>query len=59
MRAKTGTLLGVNGLAGTVVTEDGRLLSFAILADAATGSVAGAENALDAVATALAECGCR
>ena len=59
VRAKTGTLLGVNGLAGTVVTEDGRLLVFAILADAATGSVAGAENALDQVATALAECGCR
>ena len=59
VRAKTGTLLGVNGLAGTVVTEDGRLLVFAILADDATGSVAGAENALDQVATALAECGCR
>jgi len=59
VRAKTGTLLGVNGLAGTVVTVDGRLLVFAILADAATGSVAGAENALDQVATALAECGCR
>src|SRR4051794_198586 len=59
VRAKTGTLLGVNGLAGTVVTEDGRLLTFAILADAAAGSVAGAENALDEVATTLAECGCR
>src|SRR3954471_24734108 len=59
VRAKTGTLLGVNGLAGTVVTEDGRLLTFAILADAAAGSVATAENALDKVATTLAECGCR
>ncbi|NYJ06061.1 D-alanyl-D-alanine carboxypeptidase/D-alanyl-D-alanine endopeptidase [Petropleomorpha daqingensis] len=59
VRAKTGTLLGVNGLAGTVVTEDGRLLAFAILADDATGSVAGAESALDEVATTLAECGCR
>ena len=59
VRAKTGTLLGVNGLAGTVVTEDGRLLAFAILADAAAGSVATAENALDKVATTLAECGCR
>jgi serine-type D-Ala-D-Ala carboxypeptidase/endopeptidase (penicillin-binding protein 4) len=59
VRAKTGTLLGVNGLAGTVVTEDGRLLAFAILADAASGSVASAENALDQVATTLAECGCR
>jgi D-alanyl-D-alanine carboxypeptidase/D-alanyl-D-alanine-endopeptidase (penicillin-binding protein 4) len=59
VRAKTGTLLGVNGLAGTVVTEDGRLLVFAILADAAAGSVGGAENSLDKVATTLAECGCR
>src|SRR4051812_23319897 len=59
VRAKTGTLLGVNGLAGTVVTEDGRLLTFAILADEASGSVASAENALDEVATALAQCGCR
>ena len=59
VRAKTGTLLGVNGLAGTVVTVDGRLLTFAILADAAAGSVAGAESALDHVAETLAECGCR
>ncbi|WP_448625638.1 D-alanyl-D-alanine carboxypeptidase/D-alanyl-D-alanine endopeptidase [Geodermatophilus sp. URMC 64] len=59
VRAKTGTLLNVNGLAGTVVTEDGRLLVFAVLADAAAGSVDSAEAALDDVATALAECGCR
>ena len=59
VRAKTGTLLGVNGLAGTVVTEDGRLLVFAVLADAAGGDVGRAEAALDDVATALAECGCR
>ena len=59
VRAKTGTLLEVNGLAGTVVTEDGRLLVFAVLADAVPGSVAGAENALDRIATALARCGCR
>jgi serine-type D-Ala-D-Ala carboxypeptidase/endopeptidase (penicillin-binding protein 4) len=59
VRAKTGTLLGVNGLAGTVVTQDGRLLTFAILADAATGSVESAESALDEVAAALAACGCR
>jgi D-alanyl-D-alanine carboxypeptidase/D-alanyl-D-alanine-endopeptidase (penicillin-binding protein 4) len=59
VRAKTGTLLGVNGLAGTVVTEDRRLLVFAVLADAAGGDVGRAEAALDQVATALAECGCR
>ncbi|MGY1615163.1 D-alanyl-D-alanine carboxypeptidase/D-alanyl-D-alanine-endopeptidase [Geodermatophilus sp. SYSU D00691] len=58
VRAKTGTLQGVNGLAGTVVTEDGRLLTFAVLADAATGSVPSAEAALDRIATALAACGC-
>jgi serine-type D-Ala-D-Ala carboxypeptidase/endopeptidase (penicillin-binding protein 4) len=59
VRAKTGTLLGVNGLAGTVVTEDGRLLAFAVLADSVRGDVGAAEKALDAVATALARCGCR
>ncbi|MGY1600810.1 D-alanyl-D-alanine carboxypeptidase/D-alanyl-D-alanine endopeptidase [Geodermatophilus sp. SYSU D00815] len=59
VRAKTGTLEGVNGLAGTVVTGDGRLLAFAVLADAATGGVPSAEAALDRIATALAACGCR
>jgi D-alanyl-D-alanine carboxypeptidase/D-alanyl-D-alanine-endopeptidase (penicillin-binding protein 4) len=59
VRAKTGTLLGVNDLAGTVLTADGRLLAFAVLADATTGSVADSETALDVVADALAGCGCR
>jgi D-alanyl-D-alanine carboxypeptidase len=59
VRAKTGTLLGVNDLAGTVLTADGRLLAFAVLADGATGSVSTSESALDVVADALAGCGCR
>jgi D-alanyl-D-alanine carboxypeptidase/D-alanyl-D-alanine-endopeptidase (penicillin-binding protein 4) len=59
VRAKTGTLLGVHALAGTVVTEDGRLLAFALLADGSTGSETAAESALDDVATQLARCGCR
>jgi D-alanyl-D-alanine carboxypeptidase/D-alanyl-D-alanine-endopeptidase (penicillin-binding protein 4) len=59
VRAKTGTLLGVNDLAGTVLTADGRLLAFAVLADGATGSVDASEAALDVVADALAGCGCR
>ena len=58
MRAKTGTLLGVHALAGTVVTTDGRLLAFAVVADG-SGSDAAAEAALDEVAAALAACGCR
>ncbi|MCZ2858306.1 D-alanyl-D-alanine carboxypeptidase/D-alanyl-D-alanine endopeptidase [Blastococcus sp. VKM Ac-2987] len=59
VRAKTGTLLGVHALAGTVVTAEGRLLAFAVVADEATGSEAAAEAALDAFAATLAACGCR
>jgi D-alanyl-D-alanine carboxypeptidase/D-alanyl-D-alanine-endopeptidase (penicillin-binding protein 4) len=58
VRAKTGSLKGVNTLAGLVVDADGRLLVFAILADD-TGPSASARRALDSVATVLAECGCR
>ena len=58
VRAKTGTLLGVHALAGTVVTTEGRLLAFAVIADG-SGNEAAAENALDDVAAALAGCGCR
>ncbi|SNR39247.1 D-alanyl-D-alanine carboxypeptidase/D-alanyl-D-alanine endopeptidase [Blastococcus mobilis] len=57
VRAKTGTLLGVHALAGTVVTVDERLLAFAVIADGSSGEAA-AENALDDVAAALAGCGC-
>jgi D-alanyl-D-alanine carboxypeptidase/D-alanyl-D-alanine-endopeptidase (penicillin-binding protein 4) len=58
VRAKTGTLLGVHALAGTVVTTEGRLLAFAVVADG-SGSEVAAEAALDDVAAALAGCGCR
>jgi D-alanyl-D-alanine carboxypeptidase/D-alanyl-D-alanine-endopeptidase (penicillin-binding protein 4) len=58
VRAKTGTLLAVNDLAGTVLTADGRLLAFAVLADQAAGSLSTTETALDDVAAALAGCGC-
>lgn len=57
IRAKTGTLSNANSLAGTVVTEDGRLLVFAFMSNGP-----GANNvrtALDTVASALRGCGCR
>ncbi|MEU6259298.1 D-alanyl-D-alanine carboxypeptidase/D-alanyl-D-alanine-endopeptidase [Streptomyces sp. NPDC047043] len=57
VRAKTGTLTGVNTLAGTVVDQDGRLLAFAFLAFDTT-SPSEAQSALDKTATALAACGC-
>ncbi|MFJ7047071.1 D-alanyl-D-alanine carboxypeptidase/D-alanyl-D-alanine-endopeptidase [Streptomyces sp. NPDC101112] len=58
VRAKTGTLTGVNTLAGTVVDADGRLLSFAFMATQ-TPSRDPAQAALDTAASALANCGCR
>ncbi|MFJ2816558.1 D-alanyl-D-alanine carboxypeptidase/D-alanyl-D-alanine-endopeptidase [Streptomyces sp. NPDC087294] len=57
VRAKTGTLTGVNALAGTVVDRDGRLLAFAFLTSRTTDPVE-AQSALDRTATALAGCGC-
>ncbi|MFJ9567266.1 D-alanyl-D-alanine carboxypeptidase/D-alanyl-D-alanine-endopeptidase [Streptomyces fuscichromogenes] len=53
VRAKTGTLTGVNTLAGTVVDKDGRLLVFAFLTSNTTNPLE-AQAALDRTATALA-----
>ncbi|MFG2235664.1 D-alanyl-D-alanine carboxypeptidase/D-alanyl-D-alanine-endopeptidase [Streptomyces sp. NPDC048723] len=52
LRAKTGTLSGVNSLSGTVVDPSGRLLAFAFLA-ANTPGPEGAEKALDKLAAAV------
>ncbi|MFF8275209.1 D-alanyl-D-alanine carboxypeptidase/D-alanyl-D-alanine-endopeptidase [Streptomyces lateritius] len=52
IRAKTGTLTGVNTLAGTVVTAEGRLLAFAFLAGR-TPSPYTAQPALDRLSAAL------
>jgi D-alanyl-D-alanine carboxypeptidase/D-alanyl-D-alanine-endopeptidase (penicillin-binding protein 4) len=59
VRAKTGTLTGVHGLAGTVTTRDGAVVAFVAVADRV-----GEESNLDArvlvdeVAAALAGCRC-
>jgi D-alanyl-D-alanine carboxypeptidase/D-alanyl-D-alanine-endopeptidase (penicillin-binding protein 4) len=57
VRAKTGTLHGVDSLAGLVVDADGRLLAFSVVADA-TPSENPAEAALDKIAATVAACGC-
>ncbi len=58
VRAKTGTLTGVSALAGFTRTVDGRLVSFAVLADRIT-SIPGAREVLDRTAAKIAGCGCR
>ncbi len=58
VRAKTGSLNGVNALAGTVVTLEGRMLVFVILQQGPVGTPE-ARAALDRFGAALATCGCR
>ncbi|WP_399217279.1 D-alanyl-D-alanine carboxypeptidase/D-alanyl-D-alanine-endopeptidase [Streptomyces sp. SAJ15] len=58
VRAKSGTLTGVNTLTGTVVDADGRLLVFAFMTTGTTDPQA-AQRALDRLASAVASCGCR
>lgn len=57
VRAKTGTLSGVNSLAGVVLDKDGRLLVFALMTSGSDALPARA--ALDVVAGTLRTCGCR
>ncbi|MFF5295425.1 D-alanyl-D-alanine carboxypeptidase/D-alanyl-D-alanine-endopeptidase [Paractinoplanes globisporus] len=57
VRAKTGTLSGVNTMAGELVTKDGRMLVFAIMASGSSNAIA-AKAALDRVPARLVACGC-
>ncbi|HET9257022.1 MAG TPA: D-alanyl-D-alanine carboxypeptidase, partial [Pseudonocardiaceae bacterium] len=56
VHAKTGTLTGVNSLAGTVLDSDGQVLVFALLSNGP--NPASVRPRLDALATALRSCGC-
>jgi D-alanyl-D-alanine carboxypeptidase/D-alanyl-D-alanine-endopeptidase (penicillin-binding protein 4) len=59
VRAKTGTLRRVHGLAGTVTTVDGAVLGFVALADRVRiPDTLDARQAIDEMAAALAACRC-
>jgi len=59
VRAKTGTLSGVHGLAGVVTDRDGTVLSFVAVADRVRLSdTFDARATLDEIAAALAACHC-
>jgi D-alanyl-D-alanine carboxypeptidase/D-alanyl-D-alanine-endopeptidase (penicillin-binding protein 4) len=57
VRAKTGTLSGVVSLAGSVTTESGNVLDFAIMANGVS-STSDTEKVVDSLIKRLSECGC-
>lgn len=58
VRAKTGTLTGVNALAGMVVDVDGRVLVFSFMSASSRDPEKEVRPALDVMAAALRGCGC-
>ena len=59
VRAKTGTLTGVHGLAGVLTAEDGTVMTFVAIADRVRPvDTLDARQQLDEVAAALAACTC-
>jgi D-alanyl-D-alanine carboxypeptidase/D-alanyl-D-alanine-endopeptidase (penicillin-binding protein 4) len=57
VRAKTGSLSGVNTIAGALITRDGRLLVFAIMANG-SGNADTARAGLDKILATIVSCGC-
>ena len=58
VRGKTGTLTGVSSLAGTVLTNDGRVLVYSFISNGG-GATTTVRAALDEIAATIAGCGCR
>src|SRR4051794_6253882 len=59
VRAKTGTLTGVHGLAGVVTSRDGTVMTFAVVADRVrVRNTLYARDQLDRITAALADCRC-
>nr|WP_297430194.1 D-alanyl-D-alanine carboxypeptidase/D-alanyl-D-alanine-endopeptidase [uncultured Actinotalea sp.] len=59
VRAKTGSLPGTTSLAGSLVTVEGRVLLFAVVADATPpGGQLGPRRVIDALVQQLAGCAC-
>jgi D-alanyl-D-alanine carboxypeptidase/D-alanyl-D-alanine-endopeptidase (penicillin-binding protein 4) len=58
VRAKTGTLNGASALAGTIVTQDGAWLGFAIILNGIPNNATPALGAMDEFVASLASCGC-
>lgn len=59
VRAKTGTLTGVSGLAGVVTTRDGTVLDFVAVANGFKPKYTGfVRDRLDQIGSALARCTC-
>jgi len=58
VRAKSGTLNGVNSITGVVQTADGHLIGFSILAEKVPTWQYPAQDALDRIVAKIATCGC-
>jgi D-alanyl-D-alanine carboxypeptidase/D-alanyl-D-alanine-endopeptidase (penicillin-binding protein 4) len=58
VRAKSGTLNGVNSISGVVQTVDGALIAFAVLAENVPTWQLPAQDALDRIVAKIASCGC-